>query len=427
VSNILKDISILYVEDEPEVQEGYAKALRRICDDLLLASNGEEGYKVYQNAQSDIVISDIKMPVMNGLDMIKKIKEINPDAKIIITTAHSESAYMMEAISYHVDGYLLKPVDKKSMIELVEKIASNIILERENETYKKILQYIINSKNTLSLLIEGREPYFASRSFLKLFGIESVEKLNKRFSSILEMFSISEENLKELDLNIDSQRECFLYKYLMSIKERDRIITIQDSYKNNRKFYVNIAKINARYCLVNLTDFTNIDKEIKSVIERIYIDGLTKIYNRNKLEEVFEYEVKQYKRHKQPFSVVLFDIDFFKNFNDTYGHMIGDEILVLLTESVRENIRQSDLFVRWGGEEFVILFTNTILEDALKSAEKLRRIIESLEHELAGNITASFGLTQFRENDDINALFLRADEAMYEAKSSGRNCIKFIK
>jgi len=426
MSRFLKDISILYVEDEPDVRDGYAKALSRICENVILASNGEEGVSLYKKFKPDIVISDIKMPVMNGLEMIKRIKEINPDTKTILTTAHSESKYMMEAISFHVDGYLLKPVDKNSMIALIEKVSSGIFLERENEAYRKILQYIINSKNTLSLLIRGREAYFASRSFLQLFGVESVEELNSKFSSILDMFSISDEDLKQLNITLNSHQECSLYSYMMSLKEKDRIITLQDIYGDLRKFYVNIAKMNKNYCLVNLTDFTNIDKEIKSVVERIYIDGLTKIYNRNKLEEVFEYEVKQYKREQHPFCIALFDIDHFKNFNDTYGHIVGDEILVLLTKTIHENIRESDLFVRWGGEEFVILFTNTTLQDALKSAEKLREVVESVEHDIAGNITVSFGLTEFKEDDNINTLFLRADAAMYEAKKSGRNCIRSL-
>ena len=122
----------------------------------------------------------------------------------------------------------------------------------------------------------------------------------------------------------------------------------------------------------------------------------------------------------------MFDIDHFKDFNDTYGHLIGDEVLIMLAENIDKHVRNTDTFARWGGEEFVILFPETTTEEAKIVCEKLRISIEHLSHKTAGGITASFGITQYIENDTIKTMFKRCDDALYEAKENGRNmvCVK---
>lgn len=122
--------------------------------------------------------------------------------------------------------------------------------------------------------------------------------------------------------------------------------------------------------------------------------------------------------------MALLDIDNFKNFNDTYGHLIGDEMLILLSQKLQKNIRKSDLLVRWGGEEFVILFSHTSLKSAVSSAELLRVAISEIRHPIAHGISASFGISSYREGDSLETLLSRADKALYEAKNSGRDCIR---
>jgi diguanylate cyclase (GGDEF)-like protein len=95
-------------------------------------------------------------------------------------------------------------------------------------------------------------------------------------------------------------------------------------------------------------------------------------------------------------------------------------------KKIQSNTRESDLFARWGGEEFVLLFSNTNLQNALNSSENFRRIIEKLEHKSAGAVTVSFGLTEYKEGDTLESMFKRADDALYEAKNSGRNCIRSV-
>jgi len=152
-------------------------------------------------------------------------------------------------------------------------------------------------------------------------------------------------------------------------------------------------------------------------------DTLTNIYNRYGLAEVMKQKVGEFQRFQRKLSVIFFDIDHFKSVNDTYGHDVGDEVLKKLTSIVSLNIRSSDIFARWGGEEFVIMLPETSLHDAIILAEKLREIIEEHDFTQPPTLTCSFGVTEIEEGEDEKALLKRADELLYRAKELGRNCV----
>ncbi|MEA2099422.1 MAG: diguanylate cyclase [Campylobacterota bacterium] len=419
-----KEITILYVEDEDDVREGYSRALNRISKELYTAPNGSIGLELYKKYNPDIVISDIRMPVMNGLEMVKEIKDINPDVNIIFTTAHSESSYLLEAIELHVEGYLLKPVQKKSMITLIEKLAKHITLEKENIEQKLMLQHIIDAENSLSIITNLNTISFASKSFLNLFGLEKIPQLNSSFESILDIVADSNTLINKEKILKSIDEGGTLYQYIQGLDETKRVATIKDFDGNLKSFYINISKINDTNLLIGLTDITKMEQKLEETQKKAYLDGLTRVYNRNKFQEVFEYQLKQYKRYKQSFSIAILDIDHFKKFNDKYGHLIGDEVLIILAKTMKENMRETDTFARWGGEEFVILLNNTTLENAIKRITSFKDDIENLEHEVAGKITASFGVTQVKDNDTMDSIFKRSDDALYIAKASGRNCVE---
>ncbi len=173
-----------------------------------------------------------------------------------------------------------------------------------------------------------------------------------------------------------------------------------------------------------------LQKRGKSVMNRrrsdrhTKIDMLTGALRKDGFNEIFGIKIMEAKHTDQPLSLVIFDIDHFKKINDTYGHLTGDTILKELSELVRQNIRQSEYFVRWGGEEFIILMPGTGLQGAKMVAEKLRRVVESATFSEVGKVTCSFGVTQLLEEDTITSFLQRADEALYEAKKDGRNRVK---
>ena len=151
------------------------------------------------------------------------------------------------------------------------------------------------------------------------------------------------------------------------------------------------------------------------------IDPLTGIYNRVKFNDELKKWMDYSKRYETHFSVIIFDFDDFKNVNDTYGHMIGDKVIIETVNIIKDSIRQTDVFARWGGEEFVLLFPNTNRQEALELVERLRILVANNIFEIVGNVTCSFGLAMFQENDNEDTLLNRADEFLYVAKGQGKN------
>lgn len=155
-------------------------------------------------------------------------------------------------------------------------------------------------------------------------------------------------------------------------------------------------------------------------------DRLTGTYNRTKFIEVMPVEIARAKRYNRLLSLSIFDIDHFKKVNDTFGHSAGDDVLKIIADIARKNMRATSYLFRWGGEEFVILVPETASHGAGIQAEHIRKAIESYEFDAVGKVTVSFGVTQFREDDTVDTLLSRADSALYRAKSSGRNRVEVV-
>jgi len=152
-------------------------------------------------------------------------------------------------------------------------------------------------------------------------------------------------------------------------------------------------------------------------------DPLTGIDNRQKFNEAFELEVSRARRYRSVFSLILFDIDHFKQINDAFGHPHGDRVLIGIAELVKEDLRATDIFARWGGEEFMLLLPETRLAEATEIAERLRARIEGMESVAACQVTCSFGIVECRQKEPAECLLQRVDDQMYLAKQQGRNQI----
>ncbi len=154
-------------------------------------------------------------------------------------------------------------------------------------------------------------------------------------------------------------------------------------------------------------------------------DPLTKLHNRRYLLELFENEFERSKRYGLVTSILMIDIDFFKKINDTYGHLIGDEVLRKMADCIRNNLRKSDISGRFGGEEFLIVLPETTIENAFIAAEKLRKSVSELQFSSGDktfSITCSIGIAKSAEDiSDITTLIGYADQALYVAKDLGRN------
>lgn len=163
---------------------------------------------------------------------------------------------------------------------------------------------------------------------------------------------------------------------------------------------------------------------LKNAYVRIRTDALTGLNNRMKLDEALENEVNRAQRYQITFSIIMLDIDYFKKVNDTYGHLVGDQVLKKLSDLLKRTFRKTDIPGRWGGEEFLILLPQQDRMHACMIAEKLRSAIEASEFPDVGTITSSFGVTEYAAGDTVENLIKRADDALYRAKKLGRNRVE---
>lgn len=209
------------------------------------------------------------------------------------------------------------------------------------------------------------------------------------------------------------------------VRYKDLPLQTKDGRTIDVEFVSNVYLVNMRKVIqCNIRDITE-QKRMEEKLKKLSTkDNLTGFYNRRKFKEIIRIEIERVKRYNQPLSIIMFDIDHFKKVNDKYGHGAGDSVLKAIADIVRNNIRKIDYLFRWGGEEFLILSSETQLDKAHALAERIRKAIESYKFKKVGKITVSFGVTEFKERDTQDSFIKRADDAMYKAKEKGRNRVE---
>lgn len=181
------------------------------------------------------------------------------------------------------------------------------------------------------------------------------------------------------------------------------------------------------FCLdIDLSEINKLKNENQQLEEKSQVDKMTGCYNRAYFESIVVDKIKQAKKHDQALSLIMFDIDNFKIINDTYGHDVGDDALILLIQIVKNNIRLTDTVARWGGEEFMLL-VDAEVETAVNFAEKLRTAIESTTAKTSElpHFTCSFGVTNALIFNYFAEAYKAVDNKLYQAKHNGRNCVVF--
>lgn len=155
------------------------------------------------------------------------------------------------------------------------------------------------------------------------------------------------------------------------------------------------------------------------------IDHLTGIFNRVKFDDLLELHTNLSKRYSRELTLCIFDIDDFKFVNDKYGHIVGDTVIKMIASLASQELRETDIIARWGGEEFVLLFPETKLEQATDAVDRIRKKVEAYLFEEGFSVSCSFGMSEFSKNKSALLLLQSADDKLYEAKNSGKNCIKY--
>ncbi len=355
---------------------------------------------------------------------------------------------------YTKDTTVTKPITKVKvgLATLVDKAFVSDMSELDN---KKIA---ISKYSTIYALFKNKYPninYIEIENFeegLKLISQKKVFGLIGKLPTL--SYSITQKSLTNMKISgiFDEKFQMRLLlnnenKILESVLNKTiSIIKNEDKNKIKNKYYSVIYQTTIDYTwlykiviplliiiLIVIISNRKLNKEVKKrkIIENklqkvANVDSLTNIFNRRKIESLYNRELIRVKRYQRELSIIFFDIDDFKLINDKQGHAIGDEVLIKLSTVVKNNIRTTDFFGRWGGEEFVIILPETSKIKATNVAHILKEKISATDFNIDREVTCSFGVSQFEETDSGDSLLTRADDAMYYVKRNGKNNVKVV-
>lgn len=420
---LISEIKIFYVEDELLIREGFVRFLRRRTDNIFAFENGQQALDAFDEQKPDLIITDIRMPVMDGLKMAEQIRLKNPTIPIIVTTGHNDEDFFLKSIDLSVDKYIKKPINFTELIEIIKKISSSIIYEKQIEQQRNFLKEVMDLNPNFIITTNGKRCTYLNKSFKDYLGVESVEEYIDKYDNIN---------------NVLVHREGLFYSG-RPVKEwvndtirehqENRMVVMKpkDPEKPESTYLMNIKPVpDKNEWLFSFADVTSLEKEKQIYRMLSQQDPLTKIYNRKKFFEEVDKELERVFRYGQDLSVLMFDVDFFKAVNDKYGHLVGDSVLIEMTEIVRKNIRKTDVFARYGGEEFALLMPGTDIEGAKEKADNIREAISSFDFHKCGQVTCSFGVADCAEGDTVDSFVQKADIALYKAKDMGRNNVQIF-
>ena len=248
-------------------------------------------------------------------------------------------------------------------------------------------------------------------------------KINNQFEEILGYKLNELEGLNFLNFVHEEDYNSTI-KAMEDINDRKEVIGFTNRYRCKDGSYKYIewrSKLMGDNVYSSARDVTSNKLQEAELTLNAMMDKLTNLYNRHYLYQVVGNYMEYADRYEVPLSVLILDLDFFKRVNDTWGHPIGDEILKMTAKMMKEAIRESDILVRFGGEEFLVLMPQTSIEGAIVVAEKIRMVIEEANHPITGKITASLGAAERMKMESFRHLYYRVDKALYEAKETGRN------
>ncbi|KDR95961.1 PAS domain S-box-containing protein/diguanylate cyclase (GGDEF) domain-containing protein [Peptoclostridium litorale DSM 5388] len=457
----------LFIKDESWIQKLYDVAfngreikVRKKLKDRWLSVHSfspVRGYFVIMLRDvTDSVLASEKLKESEQL--YRNLIENSPDA--VVMTDMQGNILMASPVSEAILGYECEAIEGKDI--------SNVIDERERAVFLKSIQNLLCEKSIVTkeytgvkcdgsrvnldinmnliknaggrivkmlfFIRDSSERKKAERTFKKIFHSHSSmmylmdmgkkEIVDANRSAVvfygyqlvgMSIYDIAADERQKLDMDMQN----VVQRGSMNFEEKH---IISDDTIRDMKVSMSMAHVEGKkYAFAILNDITE-EKKAKEMLEKLSVtDRLTGIYNRLKFDRDLEFEISFARENGYEFSLIMIDIDHFKRVNDTYGHDVGDIVLQQLVEVVKMQIRDTDIFARWGGEEFIVMARMSGVSKAHSLAERIRESVQNSEFKIVGHITCSIGVSSYMDGDTEKSIAKRADEALYAAKEGGRN------
>ncbi len=324
--------------------------------------------------------------------------------------------YRKDGTPYYVEWNISPIKNRAGIVTHYLSIQHDITPKQAMQYPEKLLSSALNAADEAILLTDlNFKIVFANRAFEKMSGFNLPELLGATSEII-------ESKLQNSSLQETLEKKMALGEAFHGVFENRK--------KNGSKFFTQQSISPVQDDSGDVSHFVFVSKDItesiqeKTIIQQALItDPLTGVLNRRGGEIELNYSYKLFVEKKQKFCIIFADIDYFKKVNDMYGHDIGDIVIKSVANEMQSMVRESDRVVRWGGEEFLIIVNNCILEPAEKLAERIRIGVENLNIQNKLNVTISMGIAEIEAEMDIVFLTKIADEKLYHAKAGGRNRI----
>ena len=420
--------SILSILEQHLTAEGY-----KCCT----TTSPQEALDSIADEQFSLLITDLKMPEMSGLDVVENARSLDKDLSIIVVTALIEVTNAIQAMRSGADDYLLKPFNLSEISISVAKVLEKRQLVLENRQYQGELEKRVRAatddlKNTNRELTRTKEYLekllhstadailttdsegkigFVNEGALRMLGYSAEEMIEV---AAADFFSGGMDEISYIDRILSESKP--LQNYETELRRKDgNLIPVNVSISRIRE---DNGLISTLAMCKDVTEQKRLQQELREMSIK---DGLSGLYNQRYFYDRLETEIERSKRQKHPLSLLLFDIDEFKSYNDCHGHLEGDNVLKtagsVVIESTREHV---DIGFRYGGDEFTVILPEADEEQATFIAERIR---SSFEAKRFDSLTLSIGLMTFKEGFSLRSFIQYADSMMYDAKRAGGNRI----
>jgi len=411
-----QSISVLVVMQDDFERGRIAGLLRKAVSLVHEATDGREGVRSYRDNHPDVVLTDIVLPVLDGPDMIAAIRGEDEDMPFVVAYDKYNPKTLLNAVELNIDAFLRLPAEADKLLDAVRRCARTVYLRRKLAQADRMLWSLLDTFPGMALLELKGQVVYANKRMVAYLGYPSFDHFRAAGARVADRI---------LTLNGEDYsggESGWISAIVEDPLDRDAVMHLENPGNPSGRpgiFAVTFNVFqNTSLRLFSFQDISELEDEKTMLADEASTDPLTKAMNRRSFQRLLGAEIIAGK----PFSLIMFDIDHFKSINDEYGHDVGDAVLREISRLVRENIRETDRLVRWGGEEFMVLALASDMNRVRQVAERLRQAVEAFGFTgVPRTVTSSFGIVEYVSGESQDGFIKRVDEALYRAKEEGRN------
>lgn len=399
-------IYILYIEDDKIVADSVSRTLQLLNQKIFTAYDGEEALGIIEKNPIDIIITDIRMPKLNGINLVEKLRQKDLDIPVIITTAFNEIDYLKKAIELSIESFIEKPIDLRKLLQTVAKISQRVETKRELERKKIQIEHFKEAISKSNLIISTTKD-----GLIKDINFDLFSDLSDQ---------ISKYKIEHISSLIDEKDLKIIYEFVNKYEVYNKTININFQ---NKIYIVNLTAFALEFDYDEISSISFIFKDIslvvrekEEIINSLYLEPITKLQNRSSL-------IKNINESKDSLnSLIIIDIDNFGRYIKMYGYEVGDKILrdisSKLEEFIKLNKRQNLHLFKLDSDKFAILLKSSIKikeQDLAKLSNELLSFLESstflIDETINLDLSFTFGGAYFEQFDILTEALIAKDVA----------------